>query len=131
MGRICPCREFAESRQISVALAKRTAFERDNWSPRHPAWRSLGHFHGRFPHFRHLLRDSEQVLAPRHFAPDVLGPHTRRRPKNREIVEQVGALADHRFGIAVDGVDHDLDGFLCLLYTSPSPRDGLLSRMPS
>ena len=22
-------------------------------------------------------------------------------------------------------------GFLCLLYTSPSPRDGLLSRMPS
>ena len=24
---------------------------------------------------------------------------------------------------------HDLDS--CLLYTSPSPRDGLLSRMPS
>ena len=23
------------------------------------------------------------------------------------------------------------DGSLCLLYTSPSPRDGLLSRMPS
>ena len=23
------------------------------------------------------------------------------------------------------------DLFLCLLYTSPSPRDGLLSRMPS
>ena len=22
-------------------------------------------------------------------------------------------------------------GFICLLYTSPSPRDGLLSRMPS
>ena len=22
-------------------------------------------------------------------------------------------------------------GYLCLLYTSPSPRDGLLSRMPS
>ena len=26
--------------------------------------------------------------------------------------------------------EHD-DGILCLLYTSPSPRDGLLSRMPS
>ena len=26
--------------------------------------------------------------------------------------------------------DFDIDG-LCLLYTSPSPRDGLLSRMPS
>ena len=24
-----------------------------------------------------------------------------------------------------------LSSFLCLLYTSPSPRDGLLSRMPS
>ena len=24
-----------------------------------------------------------------------------------------------------------VDGMLCLLYTSPSPRDGLLSRMPS
>ena len=23
------------------------------------------------------------------------------------------------------------DGYTCLLYTSPSPRDGLLSRMPS
>src|SRR5680860_1322144 len=23
------------------------------------------------------------------------------------------------------------DGYMCLLYTSPSPRDGLLSRMPS
>src|SRR5664279_5842965 len=24
-----------------------------------------------------------------------------------------------------------LQGYICLLYTSPSPRDGLLSRMPS
>ena len=24
-----------------------------------------------------------------------------------------------------------LSGYICLLYTSPSPRDGLLSRMPS
>ena len=23
------------------------------------------------------------------------------------------------------------EGYICLLYTSPSPRDGLLSRMPS
>ena len=33
------------------------------------------------------------------------------------------------------GVDYNLTSFakeeLCLLYTSPSPRDGLLSRMPS
>ena len=25
----------------------------------------------------------------------------------------------------------DAEGYTCLLYTSPSPRDGLLSRMPS
>ena len=25
----------------------------------------------------------------------------------------------------------DMHGWICLLYTSPSPRDGLLSRMPS
>ena len=28
-------------------------------------------------------------------------------------------------------VDVELNGSTCLLYTSPSPRDGLLSRMPS
>ena len=40
------------------------------------------------------------------------------------------------FGHALQMVKHDetpiLDKFFyCLLYTSPSPRDGLLSRMPS
>ena len=29
------------------------------------------------------------------------------------------------------GAPDDLNTFICLLYTSPSPRDGLLSRMPS
>ena len=33
-------------------------------------------------------------------------------------------------GISLN-VDMDLTPFGCLLYTSPSPRDGLLSRMPS
>ena len=28
-------------------------------------------------------------------------------------------------------MEHFLDNRICLLYTSPSPRDGLLSRMPS
>ena len=32
--------------------------------------------------------------------------------------------------LAVHTEDHPLE-YLCLLYTSPSPRDGLLSRMPS
>ncbi len=68
----------------------------------------LGHFDGGF---RQLLGNSEHMLAPLHFAPDVLGPHTGRRPQDGEIIEQVGALADHGVGIAGDGVDHDLDGF--------------------
>ena len=29
------------------------------------------------------------------------------------------------------GQDEVIEDLLCLLYTSPSPRDGLLSRMPS
>ena len=33
-------------------------------------------------------------------------------------------------GIVTFNLHEELDG-LCLLYTSPSPRDGLLSRMPS
>ena len=51
------------------------------------------------------------MLAPLHFAPHVLGTHTRRSPQNGEIIEKIGALPDHRVGIAVDGIDHDLDGF--------------------
>ena len=35
---------------------------------------------------------------------------------------------DRATGIEIDVVDPDS---ACLLYTSPSPRDGLLSRMPS
>ena len=30
-----------------------------------------------------------------------------------------------------DGMAVAINGEICLLYTSPSPRDGLLSRMPS
>ena len=42
-----------------------------------------------------------------------------------------GLVAGDR--IRIDGTDYVLDAtdISCLLYTSPSPRDGLLSRMPS
>ena len=39
------------------------------------------------------------------------------------------ALAEFRAGL--DLVRHESEVVRCLLYTSPSPRDGLLSRMPS
>ena len=35
------------------------------------------------------------------------------------------------FEAAEAGGTLDKEGYSCLLYTSPSPRDGLLSRMPS
>ena len=34
-------------------------------------------------------------------------------------------------GASAMGADHEDGELACLLYTSPSPRDGLLSRMPS
>ena len=34
-------------------------------------------------------------------------------------------------GLAIGDAEVDIPCFACLLYTSPSPRDGLLSRMPS
>src|ERR1700737_1586446 len=104
MARICPCRELEGFQELLVALTHATALKRDNWSPRDPRGRNLGHFDGRF---RQLLGDSEQMFAPLHLAPHVLGPHARRRPQNGEIIEKIGALPDHRVGIAVDGVDHD------------------------
>ena len=33
--------------------------------------------------------------------------------------------------LSIHGWWRDAPGYTCLLYTSPSPRDGLLSRMPS
>ena len=40
------------------------------------------------------------------------------------------ALEDHANALKAEGLDLDkLD--ICLLYTSPSPRDATLSRMPS
>ena len=46
---------------------------------------------------------------------------------SRQRLAELDALAD---GLLAHGpVDTEAD--YCLLYTSPSPRDGLLSRMPS
>ena len=48
----------------------------------------------------------------------------------REV--SVRAVAEGRLDLAVDkGCDGIEPDNVCLLYTSPSPRDGLLSRMPS
>ena len=38
---------------------------------------------------------------------------------------------DDRVWVLFDWDSEGWQSFVCLLYTSPSPRDGLLSRMPS
>ena len=45
-------------------------------------------------------------------------------------IRRGGVAANIAFGLGVLGLRPLLIG-ACLLYTSPSPRDGLLSRMPS
>ena len=46
-----------------------------------------------------------------------------------DVVERLAAMHDWSFDRA--GADEIALSVNCLLYTSPSPRDGLLSRMPS
>ena len=42
-----------------------------------------------------------------------------------------GALSEEEAEVRVAGLWDRVRSIICLLYTSPSPRDGLLSRMPS
>jgi hypothetical protein len=53
--------------------------------------------------------DSEHFLASPHFVPDIVRMDAGVGPKNHEIVEKIGAFADHSIGLAVHSVDHDLD----------------------
>ena len=52
---------------------------------------------------------------------------------NREVPIITDSYVDIEFGTGCLKVTpaHDENDKACLLYTSPSPRDGLLSRMPS
>ena len=61
---------------------------------------------------RQLLGQAEQALAPGHLGEDVLRPDAGLGPEHDQIVEQIGAFADHRLAIAVHGVDDDLDRLL-------------------
>ena len=55
-------------------------------------------------------------------------------PKTRlyALAKQVGVASKELVAqFAQMGIKKSAQSSLCLLYTSPSPRDGLLSRMPS
>ena len=49
-----------------------------------------------------------------------------RRPYNDIVIDNLAVSGEHA---VLQMVGQDV--YICLLYTSPSPRDGLLSRMPS
>ena len=50
--------------------------------------------------------------------------------EDRQGAEEAYRIGQQQYQAALQAVDADPNG-TCLLYTSPSPRDGLLSRMPS
>ena len=59
-----------------------------------------------------------------------------KRPFSRALYEAYDGKAKDRLADYLESVGHTIvstkeDFNVCLLYTSPSPRDGLLSRMPS
>ena len=49
-----------------------------------------------------------------------------------QVMDYLVSVTDLKvFGCCIDFLQTATQTYLCLLYTSPSPRDGLLSRMPS
>src|SRR5664279_4922675 len=77
----------------------------------------------RFARFGGPRTDTNPVLEP------LLSTVRAAHPKaDLSIIERAYAVAEkaHRGQLRKSG-----DPYICLLYTSPSPRDGLLSRMPS
>ena len=52
-------------------------------------------------------------------------------PKYKNLISESEVRVDNRLSNFKDQVEENLNTISCLLYTSPSPRDGLLSRMPS
>ena len=84
-----------------------------------------------WPKVHHALIDYQSIVyysAPKR---KMGGPKSLEEvdPKLLETYEKLGIPLKERGRLAGVAVDAVFDS--CLLYTSPSPRDGLLSRMPS
>src|SRR5665647_3104624 len=80
----------------------------------------------------HFMAETENVLV----MPDPLRDFVRKVFMAYDLPEADAAIvADHLVEADMRGVySHGVirvEQYTCLLYTSPSPRDGLLSRMPS
>ena len=90
---------------------------------------AIGNFDGVHRGHTALLRTAMAVAYERGLAAIALTfePHPRTIFKPETPVFRLTPLPAKARMITAVG----LDGLVCLLYTSPSPRDGLLSRMPS
>ena len=49
----------------------------------------------------------------------------------KDTIENSGRIEEHLQQLISGVIENNWSDQICLLYTSPSPRDGLLSRMPS
>src|SRR6202011_4993215 len=96
---------FTEDSTLSAGAMP---LKRDNW----PLFEG-GSDRGRrsYGGFRKLLRNAEHGLAAIHLGPDILGTDAGGGPQHRQVIKQVRAFSDHRLRVAVDGIDHDFDGF--------------------
>ena len=63
--------------------------------------------------------------------PDIFGSETAARKRSQRRLTEI-SVVEETFAPSISAVDSTVGQLNdCLLYTSPSPRDGLLSRMPS
>ena len=60
---------------------------------------------------------------------DIVGTNTATLLVN--AISSDGAIIEDIYAIARGGTAYDVNLYICLLYTSPSPRDRTRSRMPS
>ena len=76
-----------------------------------------------------IIYNGGKMAFPTNLAVNNVGAHWTPSNKSKEVFQN-GDLVKLDVGVHIEGYIGD-NALTCLLYTSPSPRDGLLSRMPS
>ena len=84
-------------------------------------------------HTPELLSAEQMQAVDRRAAESGVDTYTLMQAAGRAVANQVLAKAPRApvITILVGTGNNGGDGYICLLYTSPSPRDATLSRMPS
>ena len=78
-----------------------------------------------------IIKNGEGHIASSGAAMIDSGEYTGRSPKDKYIVEEGSSSKKIWWGEVNQKLSEEVFDYLCLLYTSPSPRDATLSRMPS